>query len=95
MLGVVRLHLDEDRKGGEFAVIVRSAFKGHGLGALLMQRIIEYARMIGLKRVHGQVLAENTAMLHMAEHLGFTIADDPQAKDIKVATLDLEKAPHQ
>ena len=24
MLGVVRLHLDDDRKGGEFAVIVRS-----------------------------------------------------------------------
>ena len=66
MLGVVRLHRDEDRKGGEFAVIVRSSFKGHGLGWLLMQRIIEYARMIGLKRVHGQVLAENTEMLHMS-----------------------------
>ena len=65
MLGVVRLHLDEDRRGGEFAVIVRSAFKGHGLGWMLMQRMIEYARMIGLERVHGQVLAENTAMLHM------------------------------
>ena len=66
MLGVVRLHLDEDRRGGEFAVIVRSAFKGHGLGWMLMQRMIEYARMIGLERVHGQVLAENTAMLHMS-----------------------------
>ena len=32
MLGVVRLHLDEDRKGGEYAVIVRSQLKGHGLG---------------------------------------------------------------
>src|SRR6476660_7622909 len=30
MLGVVRLHLDETRQAGEFAVIVRSAFKGHG-----------------------------------------------------------------
>src|ERR1041384_8186132 len=54
MLGVVRLHLDADRRGGEFAVIVRAAFKGHGLGWVLMQRLIEYARMIGLKRVHGQ-----------------------------------------
>ena len=89
MLGVVRLHLDENREGGEFAVIVRSAFKGHGLGPLLMQRIIEYARMIGVKRVHGQVLAENTAMLHMSEHLGFEIADDPHARHIKVVTLEL------
>ena len=89
MLGVVRLHLDDDRKGGEYAVIVRSALKGHGLGWLLMQRMIEYARMIGLKRVHGQVLAENTTMLRMCAHLGFHISDDPHAKDIKVVTLEL------
>ena len=96
MLGVVRLHLDADRRGGEFAVIVRSAFKGHGLGWMLMQRIIEYARMIGLERVHGQVLAENTKMLHMSEHLGFTMTDDPHAKNIKIVTLNLSAPPaHQ
>src|SRR3954466_2854452 len=89
MLGVVRLHLDPDRRGGEFAVIVRSAFKGHGLGSLLMQRMIEYARMIGLKRVHGQVLAENTTMLRMCAELGFHIEDDPGGKGIKRVTLDL------
>lgn len=89
MLGVIRLHLDEDRSGGEYAVIVRSALKGHGLGWLLMQRMIEYARTIGLTRVHGQVLAENTMMLHMCEHLGFHIGDDPHARDIKVVTLEL------
>src|ERR1041385_1115782 len=89
MLGVVRLHLDADRRGGEFAVIVRSAFKGHGLGWLLMQRMIEYARMIGLERVWGQGLAENTSMLHMSAELGFHIEDDPGAKGIKRVTLDL------
>jgi acetyltransferase len=93
MLGVVRLHLDPDRKGGEYAVIVRSALKGHGLGWLLMQRMIEYARTIGLQRVHGQVLAENTTMLHMCEHLGFHIDEDPHAKDIKTVTLDLSASP--
>ena len=80
MLGVVRLHLDADRRGGEYAVIVRSAFKGHGLGWMLMQRMIEYARMIGLERVHGQVLAENTTMLRMCAELGFQIDDDPHAR---------------
>ena len=89
MLGVVRLHLDADRKAGEYAVIVCSALKGHGLGWLLMQRMIEYARMIGLRRVHGQVLAENSTMLRMCEHLGFHVDDDPHAKNIKVVTLDL------
>jgi len=92
MLGVVRLHFDEDRKGGEYAVIVRSELKGHGLGWLLMRRMLDYARAIGLKRVHGQVLAENTTMLRMCTELGFHIDDEPAAREIKVVTLDLAKA---
>jgi acetyltransferase len=92
MLGVVRLHLDDDRRGGEFAVIVRSAFKGHGLGWLLMQRIVDYARAIGLKRVHGQVLAENTTMLRMCAELGFAIDDDPTQTGVKVVRLELGKS---
>ena len=31
MLGVVRLHDDPDGDGGEFAILVRSHLKGHGL----------------------------------------------------------------
>lgn len=92
MLGVVRLHLDDDRRAGEFAVIVRSAFKGHGLGWMLMQRMIDYARMIGLARIHGQVLAENTAMLHMCAELGFHIEDDPDGKGIMRVTLEFGAA---
>ena len=91
MLGIVRLHLDDDRQGGEYAVIVRSELKGHGLGWLLMQRMIEYARMIGLKAVHGQVLAENTTMLRMCEELGFRITADPHTKGVKVVTLRLDQ----
>jgi acetyltransferase len=89
MLGIVRLHLDADRHGGEYAVIVRSALKGHGLGWLLMQRMIDYACRISLRTVHGQVLAENTTMLRMCHELGFKIADDPQSKGVKLVTLDL------
>ena len=92
MIGVVRLHLGDDRLGGEYAVIVRSDLKGHGLGWLLMQRIIEYAKLIGLRRVHGQVLAENTTMLRMCAEFGFHINDDPDSKGIKVVTLELAAA---
>jgi acetyltransferase len=91
MLGVVRLHLDDNRKGGEYAVIVRSELKGHGLGWLLMQRMVEYARAIGLKRVHGQVLAENTTMLRMCAELGFHVEDDPNQRGIKVVTRKLNE----
>jgi acetyltransferase len=91
MLGVVRLHRDDDRTGGEFAVIVQSQLKGHGLGWLLMQRMIDYAKTAELKEVHGQVLTENTTMLQMCAELGFRITDDPQASYIKVVTLTLDE----
>jgi acetyltransferase len=96
MLGIVRLHLDADRQdgdqAGEYAVIVRSALKGHGLGWLLMQRMIDYARALGLRTVHGQVLAENTTMLRMCRDLGFQISDDPHSKGIKMVTLNLTRS---
>jgi acetyltransferase len=91
MLGVVRLHYDGDGKAGEYAVLVRSHLKSHGLGWLLMHRMIEYAQAQGLARVHGQVLTENTTMLSMCAELGFTIADDPMERGVKVVTLDLTK----
>jgi RimJ/RimL family protein N-acetyltransferase len=89
MLGVVRLHYDPDRKAGEYAVLVRSYLKSHGLGWLLMHRMIEYARAEGLERVHGQVLAENATMLAMCAELGFTVTDDPVERGVKVVTRDL------
>jgi acetyltransferase len=92
MLGIVRLHLDADRSSGEFAVIVRSALKGRGLGWLLMQRMIDYARATGLRTVHGQVLSENTTMLRMCHELGFAIDDDPHSREIRVVTLDLTRS---
>ena len=91
MLGVVRLHRDDAGASGEYAVLLRSALKGHGLGWLLMSRMIEYARREGLVTIHGQVLADNITMLHMCAELGFTIADDPTEVGVKVVTLDLTR----
>jgi acetyltransferase len=90
MLGVVRLHYDADGKiGGEFAVIVRSDLKAHGLGWLLMHRMIEYARAEGLHRIHGEVLDENVTMLDMCRELGFHVADEPAERGVKLVTLQL------
>jgi RimJ/RimL family protein N-acetyltransferase len=89
MLGVVRLHYDPDGKAGEYAVLVRSHLKSHGLGWLLMHRMIDYAQTKGLERVHGQVLAENTTMLAMCAELGFTVSDDPLERGVKMVILDL------
>jgi acetyltransferase len=41
MLGIVCLIDELDEKTAEFAILVRSRLKGHGLGWRLMQRVIE------------------------------------------------------
>jgi acetyltransferase len=89
MLGVVRLHADANYERGEYAVLVRSDLKGRGLGYLLMQMIIEYARAEGLKIIEGQVLRENTAMLAMCRKLGFQVALDPNDANTCVVKLAL------
>jgi len=92
MLGVVRLHDDPDGKGAEFAIIVRSRLKGHGLGWLMMKHMIGFAKDKGLRTVHGQVLAENSTMLQMCEELGFHVADDAE-RGVKRVTLPMDEVP--
>jgi acetyltransferase len=87
MLGVVRLHDDPTGNASEFAILVRSRLKAHGLGWLLMRRMIEFAQHKHLDTVHGQVLNENATMLKMCEELGFHAADDPDEHGIKRVTL--------
>jgi acetyltransferase len=89
MLGVVRLHADSEYRTGEYAILVRSDLKGHGLGWLLMELMIEYARTEGLESIRGQVLQENTMMLQMCRELGFQIAADTEDASTAIVTLPL------
>ena len=93
MLGVVRLHTAADFESAEYAVLVRSDLKGVGLGWLLMEMILEYARAEGVREVRGEVLSQNTTMLAMCQHLGFTIEPDPENADIYLVSLTLADKP--
>ena len=89
LLGVVRLHANADYDKGEYAILVRSDLKGRGLGYMLMQLLIEYARAEGIRTIEGQVLQENTAMLKMCRELGFGIAHDPEDPEVCLAKLSV------
>jgi len=91
MLGVVRLHANADYDAAEYAVLVRSDMKGHGLGWLLMQTMIDYASAEGLQTVEGQVLRDNTTMLAMCRELGFAVASDPQDAELYLVKLKVPK----
>src|SRR6516165_4582655 len=88
MLGLVRLIDELDEKTAEFAILVRSRLKGHGLGWLLMRHVIAYAKEKELRRVYGDVLVENATMLQMCAELGFHTQDI--GSNIRRVVLDLE-----
>src|SRR5947207_5838797 len=89
LLGLVRLKDELDERTAEFAILVRSRLKGHGLCWLLMRRVLDYAKEKGLRRVYGDVLVENTTILQMCAELGFHAVD--MGSDIRRVVLDLEK----
>lgn len=89
MIGGVRLHADANYDSGEYAVLLRSDLKGRGLGWKLMQMIIAYARSEGIRRIEGQVLAENTVMLRMCGELGFSVEREEGSADIQKVVLEV------
>ena len=78
--GVSRIVADPDNERAEFAVVIVSDMTGAGLGALLMRRIIDYAKSRGIQEIYGDVLSENAGMLKLCRVLGFSLhheADEP------------------
>ena len=75
--GIVQVNALPRGEGAEFAILVEKAMAGLGLGAYLLRRILDYARARGIREIHGDVLADNAAMLGLCRALGFTAATDP------------------
>jgi acetyltransferase len=80
ILGVARYSADRDNREAEFAVLVRSDRKGHGIGWALMEQLLDVARSRGIGTLSGLVLRGNTTMLRFCRDLGLTITtsvEDP------------------
>lgn len=90
--GVGQIHTDPDGRSGEYAILLRSVLKGHGLGWALMQHLIEHAGRSGLQSITGRVLRENTTMLAMCRHLGFEVVTEPEDMSVMWVTLPVGTA---
>ncbi len=73
-LGVVRAIADPDNIAAEFGIIIRSDLKGGGLGRILLDKMVRYARDNGTQRLIGTVISGNKPMLQLAHELGFVQA---------------------
>ena len=84
-LGTVRTVSDPDNIDAEVAIIVRSDLKGHGLGQLLMDKMIRYTGAQGTQRLVGTVLRENTTMLQLARDNGFRLEPEPEGGTVRIS----------
>ncbi|KAF0206036.1 MAG: hypothetical protein FD173_510 [Gallionellaceae bacterium] len=85
-LGVARFSTNPDGESCEFALVVADRMRGKGLGQKLMTAVMDAARSKGLKVIEGEVLRNNTDMLHLIDRLGFkveTSAEDDSIKSVR------------
>ena len=89
LYGAVHIHADPDNETAEYSIIVRHDLTRQGLGRLLMEHVIDYARQRGIDEIVGDVLRENQPMLALCRQLGFEEHVDTQDRDIIRVSLPL------
>lgn len=85
--GVGRIYVDVSADSAEFSVLVEHEWARLGLGAMLMQRLVDDCRGRGLAEIWGYVLLENRPMLDLCRELGFVrrlVPDEPGTAQISL-----------
>lgn len=89
--GVVHIAADPDGERAEYGIMVRTDMTGRGMGSLLMDRIVAYAKTRGLKEIFGEVLPTNAPMLKLCDRIGFTRHRGPDDAGTVEVRLSLER----
>jgi len=76
-----------DGDGAEFALAVADGWRRRGVGNRLLAALIVSARRDGLRRLDGEVLASNEAMLGFIERAGFRVRAHPE--DARLLRIEL------
>ncbi|MGE0232324.1 MAG: GNAT family N-acetyltransferase [Flavobacteriaceae bacterium] len=89
LAGIGRISASPDHEEAEFALLVRTDLQGQGIGAALLQRLVDYGRTDGIGRIYGLILDENSKMLALCRQMGFTIEPAPNERGVSLATISL------
>lgn len=76
-VGVCRYAGADTKTGAEISVAVADDWQHQGLGRLLLDRLIDYARERGVRRLYSMDAVDNDAMRNLARDMGFTEHPDP------------------
>ena len=92
-LGTVSLkNIDKKAKDAEYAISLRSAYHGKGIGKIATRLILEYAfDELGLSRVYLNVLSDNVRAIALYEKCGFQFErEEKDCLKIKGKTVSLK-----
>lgn len=92
VVGVARYALidEEDRNIAESAVIVTDDYQGHGIGKLLLWRLVNYARVKGIHFLRGNLQIGNDRMLELVKRSGLP-HEQCYVDGIWQVTIDLQQ----
>lgn len=89
IIGVARYVIDASGTDCEFAIVIADAWQGRGIGRRMLLKLVAVAKLRGLKRIYGEILSTNHAMLGMVRALGFRVTRHADDATIARASLDL------
>jgi acetyltransferase len=88
IIAVARLVRLTNPDDAELALVVSDAWQRQGIGARLMEQLIQVARQEHIARLIAYVRVDNRGMTRLCEQFGFSVAED---EDMLVATLSVPR----
>ena len=91
IVGEARYAANPDGRSCEFSVVIDDGWHKSGIGGLLMNALMSYARASGLHSMEGIVLRENRTMVKFVRALGFEVTEigyDQMPKFMQQRTAD-------
>ncbi|MBL8416395.1 MAG: bifunctional acetate--CoA ligase family protein/GNAT family N-acetyltransferase [Propionivibrio sp.] len=89
IIGFANFGIQPDGERCNFGLVTSDQQRNKGLGARLMNSLIEAARDRGLKIIEGEVLLNNLNMFKLMKDLGFAVFDSDDDEDIKLVVKQL------
>ena len=87
IIAEARCVLDEQSLGAEFAIAVADEFQRRGLGTRLVKNLLAYASCRGVRRLFGEIMADNHGMLAFVSRLGFQVRANLEDRTTMIASV--------
>jgi acetate---CoA ligase (ADP-forming) len=95
IVGVARYEREPDEPGtAEFAALIEDAEQGRGIGTALLRHVAQAAHEAGIRRLSGDIFAENSRMLNVIRELGLEHESGPYVGGVVHSDLEVDLGEH-